>query len=226
MLLGLKKNCPVEKNKNTMMTSLIVSSFKTPIGSFEVCHNERYVYRAHFMTEPGCSGDQNKFNQSISPGDSPSSPIHIACLASSKVNLEHCCSPPLPLPGAIESGQTITLKELIQKELQNYFLNPAHRFQLPLAPHGTLFQQRVWNALLVVPSGRTMTYGELANTLQTSPRAIGQACKQNAVTLLIPCHRVIGQAGVGGYMGDPKGLPFKLRLLAHEGVDINRFQVS
>lgn len=89
-------------------------------------------------------------------------------------------------------------------------------FQLPLKPHGTPYQLRVWNALLVIPVGRTITYGELAKTLESSPRAIGQACKKNPVTLFIPCHRVVGKQGYGGYMGKVEALPYKLGLLKHE----------
>ncbi|STX50334.1 Methylated DNA-protein cysteine methyltransferase [Legionella busanensis] len=113
------------------------------------------------------------------------------------------------------------LSSLIVSELSSYFHNCQHRFQLPLKPQGTTYQQRVWNTLLVIPVGRTITYGELAKMLQTSPRAIGQACKTNPLTLFIPCHRVVGKTTHGGYMGDLKAITYKLGLLKHECPNFN-----
>lgn len=106
--------------------------------------------------------------------------------------------------------------EIIQTELLAYAANPHHRFQLPLKPQGTVFLQKVLNALLVIPVGRTLTYGELAMKIQSSPRAVGQACKRNPLALFIPCHRVVGKENLGGYMGNPNALPYKASLLAHE----------
>lgn len=106
--------------------------------------------------------------------------------------------------------------QLITAELDAYAKNSNHRFQLSLKPQGSLYQQRVWNALLVIPVGRTVTYGELAKTLQSSPRAIGQACKSNPLALFIPCHRVVGKTNQGGYMGRAEALCYKTRLLEHE----------
>jgi len=104
----------------------------------------------------------------------------------------------------------------IAAQLKAYDKNPHHHFQLPLHPLGSSYQQIVWNALLVIPGGRTLTYGELATTLQSSPRAIGQACKKNPLALFIPCHRVIGKHNQGGYMGREDALPYKIALLRHE----------
>ena len=111
------------------------------------------------------------------------------------------------------------LSQLISDELIAYCVNPNHRFQLPLKPQGSVYQQKVWNALLVIPVGRTLTYGELALKLQSSPRAIGQACKRNPLALFVPCHRVVGKNSLGGYMGNPAALSYKESLLAHEKQD-------
>ncbi len=108
------------------------------------------------------------------------------------------------------------LAELINSELKNYFANAHHRFQLPLKPQGSPYQQKVWSALLVIPVGRTLTYGELAQNIQSSPRAVGQACKRNPLALFIPCHRVVGKNNSGGYMGNPEALHYKEALLKHE----------
>jgi methylated-DNA-[protein]-cysteine S-methyltransferase len=84
--------------------------------------------------------------------------------------------------------------------------------------HGTLFQRAVWKALLGIPIGRTKTYGEIAAQvgLGAVPRATGTAVGRNPVSILVPCHRVIGANGsLTGYAG---GLPRKEKLLQHEGV--------
>lgn len=115
------------------------------------------------------------------------------------------------------AGSISPFSRQIADELSSYFENPNHRFQLRLNPQGTSYQKSVWNSLLVIPSGRTMTYGDLANRLQSSPRAIGQACKKNPLALFIPCHRVVGKTHVGGYMGRQDALAYKIALLEHEG---------
>jgi methylated-DNA-[protein]-cysteine S-methyltransferase len=108
------------------------------------------------------------------------------------------------------------LAQRIEAELKAYVADPHHRFQLQLKPQGSMYQQKVWNALLVIPVGRTLTYGELALKLQSSPRAVGQACKRNPIALFIPCHRVVGKNDLGGYMGNPKAVSYKESLLTHE----------
>ncbi len=105
---------------------------------------------------------------------------------------------------------------VIQRELDHYINNPQHHFQLALKPIGTPYQLRVWEALLHIPAGSPLSYGELANSLQSSPRAIGQACKRNPITLFIPCHRVVGKTTLGGYMGRADALCYKTALIEHE----------
>lgn len=129
---------------------------------------------------------------------------------------EHYIYQALFTTAAASANQRTELSATIEQELDNYFKNPHHRFQLPLKPQGTLYQQSVWNALLVIPVGRTVTYGELAQSLQSSPRAIGQACKSNPLTLFIPCHRVVGKHNQGGYMGRTDTLGYKTGLIEHE----------
>lgn len=85
---------------------------------------------------------------------------------------------------------------------------------LPLAPRGTAFQRRVWDALLAIPYGETRTYGELAAELGSSPRAVGSAVGRNPISVIVPCHRVLGADGsLTGYAG---GLDRKRALLALE----------
>lgn len=103
-------------------------------------------------------------------------------------------------------------------QLQAYLTDPSFRFDLPLAPGGTPFQARVWQALRETQSGATQQYGELARRLNTAPRAVGQACGANPIPVVIPCHRVVAASGLGGFMrgggGDP--LAIKRWLLQHE----------
>lgn len=102
--------------------------------------------------------------------------------------------------------------------LARYFSNPRTRFDAPLVLDGTPFQHRVWRALQRIPSGRVITYGELARQLKTSARAVGNACRANPVPLFVPCHRVVAADGQGGFMGSRRGAAVALKawLLAHE----------
>ena len=91
---------------------------------------------------------------------------------------------------------------------------------LPLAPAGTPFQKTVWRALRDIPCGRTVTYGQLAEQLGTSPRAVGGAVGRNPISIVVPCHRVVGTDGsLTGYAG---GIEAKRFLLALEGVPAQR----
>ncbi len=89
-------------------------------------------------------------------------------------------------------------------------------FELPLAPRGSNFQERVWHQLLAIPYGTTRSYGEVARAIgrPSASRAVGTANGANPIAIIVPCHRVIGQNGtLTGYGG---GLPIKRWLLDHE----------
>jgi methylated-DNA-[protein]-cysteine S-methyltransferase len=104
----------------------------------------------------------------------------------------------------------------VVSQLTEYFAGRRQRFELPLAPEGTPFQQRVWRELQDVPYGVTISYGQLAARIgqPTASRAVGLANGSNPLPIVIPCHRVIGADGrLTGYGG---GLPIKERLLALE----------
>jgi len=100
-------------------------------------------------------------------------------------------------------------------QLHDYFDGARTSFQLPLAPHGTPFQRRVWDALCRIPAGETRTYLQVARELGTAARAVGQANGRNPIPIIIPCHRVVGADGPGGYSAEG-GLDTKRFLLAHE----------
>lgn len=102
------------------------------------------------------------------------------------------------------------------RQLQDYFAGKREDFDLPLAPRGTPFQQRVWKRLCQIPYGETISYGELARRIgnPNASRAVGLANGSNPIPIIIPCHRVIGSNGkLTGYGG---GLPIKEKLLALE----------
>jgi methylated-DNA-[protein]-cysteine S-methyltransferase len=102
-------------------------------------------------------------------------------------------------------------------QLEDYFEGRRKVFDLPLAPHGTLFQRKVWTALSEIPFGTTLTYGQLADKLGTAPRALGGACGRNPIPVVIPCHRVLAAGGgLGGYSGID-GIETKEFLLRLEG---------
>lgn len=107
------------------------------------------------------------------------------------------------------------LKEAIHA-LDAYFTNPKYEFRLALEPQGTAFQKRVWNAMQKIPAGKAVTYGELAKKLETSARAVGQACRSNPIPIFIPCHRVIAQGQLGGFCGKRKLTNIKSILLEKE----------
>ena len=101
-------------------------------------------------------------------------------------------------------------------QLTAYFKGTLRQFDVPVAPHGTSFQQQVWSALLQIPYGETLSYGELARRLGNpkAVRAVGLANGANPISVIIPCHRVIGSNGsLVGYGG---GLATKQALLALE----------
>ena len=91
--------------------------------------------------------------------------------------------------------------------------------ELPLSPKGTAFQRRVWMELLKIPYGRTESYGSLAARLGSSARAVGSAVGRNPISVIIPCHRVVGKdGGLCGYAG---GLENKKKLLRLEEVHVD-----
>ena len=101
-------------------------------------------------------------------------------------------------------------------QLGEYFAGERTRFDLVLAPEGTPFQLRVWQALLAIPYAATTTYAALASSLgmPRAARAVGAANARNPLSIVVPCHRVIGAAGaLTGYAG---GIARKKWLLAHE----------
>jgi len=114
------------------------------------------------------------------------------------------------------------LAERAARQLERYREDPDAKFDLPLLIEGTDFQRRLWDALREIPRGRTLTYGELARKLGgadfESARQVGQACGDNRLPIVIPCHRVVAADGLGGFGHSTGGylLEAKRWLLMHE----------
>ena len=113
------------------------------------------------------------------------------------------------------STTTPLLKEAA-RQLAAYFSGKLTIFDLPLNPSGDVFQQSVCKAMLNIPYGETSTYGEIAKKLDTYGQPVGNACGANSIPIIIPCHRVLGAHGVGGYSGEG-GVERKIELLKMEG---------
>jgi methylated-DNA-[protein]-cysteine S-methyltransferase len=104
------------------------------------------------------------------------------------------------------------------RQLTEYFDGTRREFDLPLRLQGTTFQTRVWRELTEIPYGQTWSYGQLAQRIDkpSASRAVGLANGRNPISILVPCHRVIGADGsLTGYGG---GIERKRWLLAHEGL--------
>lgn len=106
-----------------------------------------------------------------------------------------------------------------KEQVLRYIADASFQFDLPLKPVGTDFQQKVWRMMCQIPAGETLTYGDVANSLNSAARAVGGACRANPIPLIIPCHRIVGKQGLGGFSGQTKGLTIDLKklLLRHEG---------
>lgn len=125
-------------------------------------------------------------------------------------------------PGADwQQSQDDPLLNEAARQVRDYLDGRRRAFDLPLAPEGTAFQQSVWRAIAKVPVGRTATYRDLARRIgrPTSVRAVGAAVGRNPLSVVVPCHRIVGSDGsLTGYAG---GLDRKRELLALEHVALD-----
>lgn len=125
----------------------------------------------------------------------------------------------LPATAPLRPARDMTAAQ-IELLLTDYF-QKAKPLDLEVHATGTDFQQRVWRTMLEIPVGERFSYGELAKRLSSSPRAVAGACRANPIPLVIPCHRVVGKKGLGGYMGALEGVPLAIKewLLRHESAE-------
>lgn len=147
--------------------------------------------------------------------DSPLGPVRLDARGDALTAIHLGADPPAP---GHAGGDAPVLAEA-RAQLEAYFAGTRRAFDLPLAPDGTPFQRRVWDALVAIPFGETISYGELARRIGKphASRAVGVANSKNPIAIVVPCHRVIGADGsLTGYAG---GLPIKRWLLDHERAD-------
>lgn len=112
---------------------------------------------------------------------------------------------------ARDQAETPLLREA-RRQLDQYFDGERQSFDLPLAPHGTPYRQKVWAALQAIPYGETRTYTQIALQAGGVSRSVGGANGANPIPIIIPCHRVVAANGPGGFSA-PGGLETKRRLL-------------
>jgi len=139
--------------------------------------------------------------------DSPIGPIHLEAEGDRLTRLFTNTDRPLtgPPQGVLAEAQ---------RQLDEYFAGVRTQFDLPLHEEGTPYELAHWARLRTIPYGETVTYAQLASERNTGPRAIGRANGRNQISIIVPCHRVVGTNGsLTGYLG---GIPIKQALLQHE----------
>lgn len=130
------------------------------------------------------------------------------------VRADHSCIRELVFlpPGTLALAPDSPLAERAAMQLLAWLDDPDRPFDLPLAERGTPFQRRVWSSIAAIPRGSHRTYGEIAATMNSAARAVGQACGANPFPIVVPCHRVVAAGGglggfansTGGYLLDTK----------------------
>ena len=142
---------------------------------------------------------------------SPFGPITVFAEADSVIALEF---------GSIAEERPSKLLKNATDQLSAYFKGQIKHFSLPLNSTGTVFQQNVWDLIVKIPYGTTLSYGELAQNLNSAPRSIGGACGKNPIPIIVPCHRVLAaNYKIGGFSGG-YGISTKTSLLRLEGINI------
>lgn len=116
------------------------------------------------------------------------------------------------------TAESVPVLDRAVEQFSEYMAGKRQRFDLPLGFVGTPFQEKVWKALIRIPFGKQKTYGEIAREVGSplASRAVGGAVGSNPLAVFIPCHRVVGSNGLGGFSGG--GLPVKRWLLAKESL--------
>lgn len=125
-----------------------------------------------------------------------------------------CCAHEQQLLQANPNGLSVE----VRKQINAYLIDSSFIFDLPLDVKGTSYRKRVWDQIAQIPSGETRTYSEMAVLINSSARAVGGACGDNLFPLVIACHRVVAQNGIGGFMHSTGVFSQKVKywLLNHE----------
>ena len=144
--------------------------------------------------------------------------IGIRCTEDALTGIDFLGCDELPQVPAPPQAPDTPFSQTVCEQLTAYFNDPDFQFTLNLGFVGTDHQRKVWKAMCAIPRGQTRQYGELAKELASSPRAVGQACGANAIPVVIPCHRIVSKAGMGGFAHHSNGYTLEIKrwLLAHE----------
>ncbi len=144
--------------------------------------------------------------------EAPFAVIGVRTIGERLVRLEY-----LPHGAALLNPQTAFAREAC-RQLKAYLKEPNFEFDLPFDYNGTDFQTRVWKAVRAIPVGAVLSYLQVARKIGSDPRPVGTACGANHIPILIPCHRVVGSQGIGGFMNARRGAPIDVKrwLLHHE----------
>ena len=158
--------------------------------------------------------------------DSPVGPLFVAASDDGLRAIEFRANRhPVKRDGDWQPGDNAVLR-LARKQLGEYFAGKRRTFDLPLSPRGTEFQRSVWTTLATIPYGETVSYLEIAQAIGNpkAVRAVGAANGRNPLSIIVPCHRVIGSSGaLTGYAG---GIPIKRWLLALEQQTVDHFTLT
>ena len=114
----------------------------------------------------------------------------------------------------------LALLNKTKKQIEEYIVGQRKLFDIKINPEGTKFQKTVWKKLYTIPYGKTISYLKLANSLNTSPRAIGNACGKNPLLIVIPCHRVLSTKKELTGFSALGGIVTKKKLLKIENIKI------
>ena len=144
--------------------------------------------------------------------EAPFAVIGVRTIGERLVRIEY-----LPRGAALLKPQLPFAREVC-RQLKAYLKEPNFDFDLPFDYDGTDFQIRVWKAVRAIPVGAALSYLQVARKIGSAPRPVGTACGANSIPILIPCHRVVGSQGVGGFMNARRGSPIDVKrwLLHHE----------
>ena len=152
--------------------------------------------------------------------DSPIGRIQIFCCENKvlEINLGIDSKKRAHSPSITKDNNLSLFAQSVKSQLGSYFQNANASLKFNLQAEGTNFQKSVWRIIKSIKKGETLTYTDVAQKLNSSPRAVGNACRANPIPIIVPCHRVISKAGLGGFAGqrDGNNVDVKSWLLQHE----------
>lgn len=149
---------------------------------------------------------------------SPLGPLLLQVIDKTIIKIDFISTP----VDVINACANSAITQQLQTQFDSYFDCPNKPIQVDVLLQGTPFQLKVWKALPKIPVGEVMTYGQLAEQLNSSARAVGGALRANPCPIVYPCHRIVAKTGLGGFSGQTSGpkLSIKAWLLKHERLSL------